>query len=716
MPASPLPNLPSLLRAIGQAQTKAQRALAFDDLVAVLQATESATPFIRKMVSSGRDGRRIAFEVLIRLPQPIPLDLVAFAGQLLGRRLPSRLRGQAAKTLLEALPTNHDLTSRILESFTKKLAPDAAIRRLQSLQEICTRIEIAGYISKLKQVSEKPCPRCGLRLAPEDFVKHLWAEHRLLYDGQKVREPWEAITSWVNLYQRTNDVTHLERAANLATVIDPEKGATRLNRILLAVGSTDPVAQARLRAEAIRAKAGLCPTCLALVPNPNPLPEKPYLFAAGGTISWDGWKIEVADQGLVTHLRMKQPGKSPSEMAEPKRPFTRRGIVWLFCFPLICISCLGSIFADSRMLPPVLVSGPLIVVALLAYFFIRTRWDRVTPATDRAVDYAWQFLEPIENKNEFLAGLLCVSLKHGDPKVREKPLDKILAGLRSGSDSETPIQLAIELEYQDALTSGEDELLPLSRLAGDCFDGQIPLAILENTLAGIVPKFSPENRSRLRVLLLTQAFRTGLMPLDIRDIGRACPVLGASLASEDFKGISRLYVLFQMRQSRPWSAIGSAATAFDLARYPDLGGEFLTEHPNLLLVQFGSDLSNDESEPSPLLICEDGVIYKQQVIVRDSVIRFRQRSVLRGGGYELYIDDLVWRFKSSPERLKERLEFWRDFLFRNLRPTARNAEGRSGKRDLLLNKHLATCPECRTSFVVIPGEIGIQKFTDDEDL
>lgn len=715
MATGPLPNLPSLLKAIGQAQTKAQRSLAFDDLVAVLQATDTAVPFVKKIISTGRHGRRIAFEILVRLPLPIPFELVGHAIPYLGKRLPSSLRKRAAKKLLESLSLEHELVPRLLDSFIRKLNLDAAVHRLQSLQEICSRPEIQKRIAKLKQVNEKSCPRCGIRLTTEELVQHLWLEHRLLYDGEKVREPWEAITSWVSLSQRMNDRSYLEKATYLAKTIDPEAGPHRLNRILLALDRNDLQSQTHLREQAIRTQGSLCPTCFALVPVSHALPRRPYVFAAGGTIEWDDYRIEVKEEGLLTHLKIQGKDLPPYHRPEPGSPLTRRGVVWLCCFPLLCLAVFAAAIADRRMVHPLFISWMLIFLATAAYYWVRSRWDNLSPATDRAVDHAWEFLESHETKNRFVTGLLCVSLKYGTPEVRESLLKKMRAHLQKPNTSVLDLQLLVELQFRDAIQSGQDPLLPLARLAGDCFEGLIPLSVLETTLLELRDENKLESRSRLRVLLIAQAFRAGLTPLDLRDLGRACPNLGEAMASEDIKGISRLYVLHEMRNTRPWMHIGSAATVFDLARYPALVGEFLAEHPNLLLVQFGTDLWKEEGEPSTLLICEDGIIFNQQTIGRETILRLRQRSILRGGGYELYIDEQIYRFKNSPLRLKERLEFWRDFLFGKLRPASRHVERRSGKRDVLLNSHLITCPECRTAFLGIIGQIGLKNFQEEED-
>ncbi|MCX7665265.1 MAG: hypothetical protein N2112_06960 [Gemmataceae bacterium] len=716
MATGPLPNLPSLLKAIGQAQTKAQRSLAFDDLVAVLQATDNAVPFVKKMIATGRHGRRIAFEILVRLPLPIPFELVGHAIPYLGKRLPSSLRKRAAKQLLESLSLEHELVPRLLDSFIRKLNPDAAVHRLQSLQEICSRPEIQTRIAKLKQFNEKSCPRCRIRLSPEELVQHLWLEHRLLYDGEKVREPWEVITSWVTLSLRMNDSSYLEKATYLAKTIDPETGPHRLNRILLALDQNDLQSQAHLREQAIRTQGSLCPTCFALVPVSHALPRRPYVFAAGGTIEWEDYRIEVKEEGLLTHLKIQGKDLPRYHRPEPQIPLTRRGVVWLCCFPLLCLAVFATLIADRRMAHPLLISSTLIMLAIVAYYWVRHRWDSLALPTDRAVDYAWEFLEDHETSSSFVTGLLCVSLKRGTPEIRERLLEKMLANLRKANTSVLELQLLIELQSRDAIQSGQDPLLPLARLAGDCFEGLVPLSVLETTLFELRDENKSESRSRLRVLLIAQAFRAGLTPLDLRDLGRACPNLGETLASEDIKGISRLYVLHEMRNTRPWMRMGSAATVFDLARYPALGGDFLAEHPNLLLVQFGTDLRKEEGESSTLLICEDGIIFNQQTIGRDTVFRVRQRSVLRGGGYDFYIDEQIYRFKNSPLRLKERLEFWRDFLFGKLRPASRHVERHSGKRDVLLNPHLVTCPECRTTFLGIIGEIGLKNFQEEDDL
>ena len=61
------------------------------------------------------------------------------------------------------------------------------------------------------------CPRCPTELRKKDMVGHLWEKHRLVLDGQRVREPWRVIEDWVVDYGLEKDPQVLQRCRELAT-------------------------------------------------------------------------------------------------------------------------------------------------------------------------------------------------------------------------------------------------------------------------------------------------------------------------------------------------------------------------------------------------------------------------------------------------------------------------------------------------------------------
>jgi hypothetical protein len=154
-----------------------------------------------------------------------------------------------------------------------------------------------------------------------------------------------------------------------------------------------------------------------------------------------------------------------------------------------------------------------------------------------------------------------------------------------------------------------------------------------------------------------------------------------------------------------WQRIGSATAVFDLARYPKLAENYLRQRPDLLLFQ----ASGGTDGAAPILVCEEGVVYRDTVITGPNpAIRVRARSLVRGGGYELTIDDQVYRFREDPTLLARRLKGWALFLFKEFLPRARLLTRRTSPQgDRLLRQKVASCPECRTAFLGLAGEIGL---------
>jgi hypothetical protein len=205
--------------------------------------------------------------------------------------------------------------------------------------------------------------------------------------------------------------------------------------------------------------------------------------------------------------------------------------------------------------------------------------------------------------------------------------------------------------------------------------------------------------------MLARAFAAGLEAEDLRMIGQVCPALGAAYASEDRDGLARLRLLWLYRPRRLWQRIGSATAVFDLARYPKLAENYLKQRPDLLLFQ----ASGGTDGAAPILVCEEGVVYRESVITGPNpVIGVKARSLVRGGGYEMTIDDRVYKFRDDPTLLVRRLKAWSLFLFKEFLPRARLLTRRhSPQGDRLLLQKVTACPECRKTFLELAGEIGL---------
>ena len=350
-------------------------------------------------------------------------------------------------------------------------------------------------------------------------------------------------------------------------------------------------------------------------------------------------------------------GRHALRRSRPEARLTRRGAVLLFLLPIVALACIFAVLPPILGLAPRYSGGWLAPVGGRCLFRGCVELGKCRPIySDRAIDHAWTLMTPRLIQHEirrpeaaFLSGLAEASRGRGDAEAREDALEKTIAILkrdRVGIPYLTPLSV---LRITDAAARSADDLPLIAGEVGDCFDALLPLDHADRLVHDV--RGDPKDRTRrarLRVLILARAFAAGLETEDLRIIGQVCPILGTSYASEDRDGVARLKLLWLYRPRRLWQRIGSATTVFDLARYPKLAENYLRQRPDLLLFQAtgGSD------EAAPILVCEEGVVYRDVVITDPRIpIRVRARSLVRGGGFELTIGERVVSLPRRPDAL-----------------------------------------------------------------
>jgi hypothetical protein len=715
-PTSPAPpGLGEHLRRIGAARDKAARAAAFDDLAREAERTGTAADLVRRLLHRDTNGQRLALEVAARLGPPLPAELISPLVALVERtRFPTRLRITVAGRLIRSVPADSGLAEHLIEVLQRRVSPPRAVNRLRRLAGLVPRLEpLDRALAELESAPGPSCPRCGTRLRPDELAKHLWERHRLLLESGRVREPWDVVGEWVADFARTNRAEYLDRASDLAQALDPAGGLTRVHRLLLAGGTNDEEAHALLRAEAEEKHASLCPHCYALVPQPLRAAPVPVLVGSG-RVEGGGFRVELADAYLFTRLVISTPQALIFNGPEPGRAVTRRGAVVLFLLPLLAVACVCALLPPAFGIAPIVPVLAVLLAAVFAYVGVRIVWGETGNPTDRAVDHAWALLVPRLLQHEvrrpdaaFLAGLAQASRGRGDPEAREEQVRRagdVLRTDRVGIPYLTPLSV---LRTADAVAAGADDLPLIADEVGAVFDVALPLDHGERVVRELRgDPVDVTRRARLRVLVLARAFAAGLEPEDLRLIGRLSPTLGAAYASEDRAGLARLRLLWLYRPRRLWQRVGSATTVFDLARYPKLAENYLKQRPDLLLFQ----ASGGSDEAAPILVCEEGVVYRDAVITDpDTPIRVRARTLVKGGGWELTIGERVYKFREDPTLLARRLKGWALFLFIEFLPRARMLiRRRSEHGDRLLSQRLSACPECGKTFLGLAGEIGLE--------
>lgn len=701
------------LRRIGAARDQGERSAGFAALAEEAHQAGAAVELIYRLLHRGSNGVRFALEVAARLPPPLPAEHIPTLVDLVENpRFPTRLRIAVAAQVIRSVPGSSLFVERMIDALRRKVAPGRALNRLRRLAALAPPPEpLSRALADLDPRVTSPCPRCGARLEADELVKHLWERHQLLLESGRVREPWDVIGQWVSDFNRTNKADYLDRAIELAQALDPTDGISRVHRLLLLGGSDDEEAHALLRAEAAEKNATLCPHCYALVPLPTRATPTPVVVASG-RVDGGGYRVELTDRYIFNLLRADTPDGLIYLGPEPGNALTRRGAVLLFVVPLTVAAIAFAVLPPILHMAPAASVAGVLLIGLVAYIGVRAARAHDRLPADRAVDHSWTILVPRLLKRParredaaFLAGLAVASQERGNPEVREEQLEKAITYLRRepvGIPHVTPLSaLTIADLGEDA-----DDLPLIAGEIGSSFDGALPLDHAESLVKEL--RGDPADRTRrvrLRVLMLARAFAAGLEAEDLRMIGQVCTGLGAAYASEDRDGLARLRLLWLYRPRRLWQRIGSATAVFDLARYPKLAENYLRQRPDLLLFQ----ASGGTDGAAPILVCEEGVVYRETVIADPNpVIRVKARSPVRGGGYEMTIGERVYKFRDDPTLLVRRLKAWSLFLFKEFLPRARLLTRRhSPQGDRLLLQKVTACPECRKTFLGLAGEIGL---------
>jgi hypothetical protein len=707
-------NLGDHLRRIGRARDKAARTAAFAELAHEAEAAGAVSNLLGRLLTRDTNSQRFGLEVAARLTPPLPGDYLPLLIELLdSAQFPTQLRLAVAANIVRCVPAESPDVLHILATLQKDVSPVRAINRLRRLATLVPPVPaLKQALSELDTGSAASCPRCGARVAPEDLVKHLWERHRLLLENGRVREPWDVIGQWLTDFARTSRPEYLDRSADLAQTLDPTGGLTRVHQLVLAGGTDDEDARALLRAEALEKQATLCPHCYALVPQPDRAAPTRVLVGSG-RVDGGGFRVEQRDCCLYFSLRVQTPEVTLFAGMEPGHTLTRRGAVLLFLLPLIGLAVVFATLPPLLGVEPIVPVSVVLFAALVSYLGVRiARFDRGNPS-DRVVDHAWTMLVPrllqVQMRRPdaaFIAGLANASRGRGHAAIRQGPLQTAAIDLRKEARGIPYLNSISSLRVADFAATGGDDLLQIADEVGECFDGQLPLDHAERLIMDL--RGDPTKRTRrarLRVLILARAFGAGLETGDMRRIGQLFPALGAAYASEDRAGLSRLRLLWLYRPRRLWQRVGSATTVFDLARYPTLAEIYLKQRPDLLLFQ----ASGGSEEIAPILICEEGVVFRDTVITdADTRIASRPRPLLKGGGYELMIDEVVFRFREDPTLLARRLKEWCRFLFDEFLPRARLLNRRrSAHGDRLLTQKAVQCTECGKTFLGLTGDIGL---------
>ncbi len=707
------------LRRIAAARGRQRRRRAIDDLASSVQSNNLVVPFLSRLVSTDRHGERLALEIASRLDLPLPDAVCRLLVPLLSSpRYPAALRLDGALRILRSLPASSLLVSELLQALTDGTSPRRAVDRLRHLlHHLPGHPAIEALSKELEKQTAIACPRCGAHLQRPDLVVHLWQAHRLLMEGGRARDPWKMIEGWLDEYAQNGRKELLERSCELGQQLDPVTGLTRVHRLLLAAGLTDEEAKENLSAQAEGRRASLCPHCYALVlQEHDPLPAPINL--SDGRIGGNGCTVEVSDRYFATRLFAATSAEILHDGPEPGRGLTRRGQSIFHVGPFVVIAFALAVLLPPRVLPPLTPVSLVLMAALFLYLRIRAHHGPVSEPAQRAIDHAWRFLAPRMHRPEFspddaqfLGRLAISSVGLGSPEIREQALERLtkltLPEVINGNVPSGNLAALRCLEIDDLIRLGRDAVPILANELALSLSTELPLAYGEQLLEAWPSEARDRGqRARLRVLLCERAFDSGFEARDLHELGRVTTILGQAYASEDLNGLLRLRWLWNNRPARVWQRNGAASTVFDLARFPTIASQYLTDRPDLLLFQPMSVGGNDREASAPILICEEGVVYRD-IVINDPDISIVIKE--RSDSYELSVGKQKLVFQQEPELLARRLRGWTQFVFRELLPaSALLADRRTpGKLRPLMRQKTLLCPECGNSFLALRGEVGI---------
>lgn len=667
-------------------------------------------------------ARRLALEVIARLPAPLPPSLVRPARLLLNDRDASE---ELQACIVAAALMHRDgerLAARMLRWFTAGLPAKAAARRLRGL------LKAVGPHSLLTVALERhqgrrrlQCPRCGADLSREEMERHLWAEHRLLLEGLRVRDPWEVVEEWADDYRARRDPAMLERLRLASARLDPEGGPARLERLLLARGLGDPDAQRARLTLAREEHAGCCPWCYALVPVPRELPPLDINLRPG-RLSAGGYEVEVDERGLFTRLLVRTPLTVLHADREPGRSFTPRGAAAAAAGPIVLLALLAAalwpIAWFGLPLPPV---AFLLLVATLAGLLAGAlaRFDR--PAKERVFDHAWTMLAPrlfADGYNladsRFLAGLARLSSRQERTDVPEAALRAALALTEEAAILRRApaghLAALCRLSAECAAARGGDPVALVARWVALAFEGKVPLAFAQNLFEDWAADWwSPGQLCRLRVWVLDRAFEAGFEVQGLLDAGQTAPALGTVIGTNAPRRLAALRLLWSLRASRPWDRLGDVRTAFELAQVPARVAIFEALPDVLLWQEDRTNAVTSESGatgPAVIRLTLSGVWVQAELFAMPPrLFEVRQR----GPTWEMRLGRVTFRLPNDPEPLVRTLEKWLRYAFHEFLPQVdRVREWVSPDRSALLAAWGAVaCPECGRHLLPRVGEVGL---------
>ncbi len=669
------------------------------------------------LVMSGPGGARLALEFLSRIPDPLSINLVVAVVPVLKSKLPANLlRLHVAGRLLSSVPDDPQAVTPIVRSLTDGLSKSKALERMLQLQSrVATCQTLDVMIEAAEARSRLRCPRCPARLTRFQFIPHLWAKHRMVYEHGHAIEPRALLDALVTDAATGSDVALVDYTYFLSRQYYPDVPTRQVFQALASRSSPDPTQIDQLLDAATKDHAGLCPVCLTAVQDPIPL-LAPEAALANGRLSAEGYGVEVRDTARGQIATVTRPNVEPDDDIEfgPRRPPRLVGV--LSALPIVFIAMVAVFLVPKRVVSPLLVATVLGGAAWLIYLVGRYLSKPLPDRSERALALAWSSLTSGVGRSDaairFLTRLSRVSISQGNAIERSPAVYELVEHAAVLADKgPTQMQLfaaARVLQVFDGGEMGRERVVGLANLFEPFLRGELPPVFAEAAAEIVLTcgRMKPGEPQRLGILLIGRAFEAGLQPIDVITVTRYCPWFRQLVLGATAEHLALLHVVWTIRTEEAWSNIGNATTVFDYAEnFATESRKVLGEHPDTLLrIEFPDAL---EAELGPVVLTARGLAIGGSVLADpDSNLEM----VRAGSG--------IWRLQFGPyripmnERLTDRLlvQFrnWLRYRAFKLVPAAeQSAPTRPGPRTVVILNSLAVpCPLCNTVCIHRAGRIG----------
>lgn len=690
------------------------RVAVLKELVRIHTGKRSIAEVVAALSAEGKKGRRLALEFLARLRPPIPMVAVIAAGSLLtNRKLPTVLRVAAAGRILSAIPDSPDAVRPVVGWLTVGLSRPRTLSRLFALQCRVRKCDtLDGFVKTAEAKLQFRCPRCPARLPKGEFIRHLWMKHRLEFakgkarDSQKILD--EAVTAGAK--RDPEDSGPLDRAFAIAAIHYPDSPPSQTLQALASRSGGTGVEP--LVSRAARDHAGLCPTCLAAMPDPVPaLP--PPLALGGGRLVGEGYSVMVADSPVGRKVEIVTP-KGTEPGSPPTNRLSPRLAAVLFAGPILLLGAVLAVVLPTGFASPLVVVGWLTAIAWLVYFAVRFLRNPLPNANDVAIDRAWSHVVPGIGRKppaiRFLARLCRTSLRAGSPEARTKAVWETVEHAAMLADKGWPHQqwlaAARVLQAVDGPKAGRERVSAMAGVFESFLRGEVSVGYADAAAETILGAdiLQPGDPERLGILIAGKAFEAGLTAADITAVARFAPAFRRLLPDSADDHLRRMHTVWRVRTKKPWAENGPATHVFDLAEVPT-SRKFLGEFPDTLLRLTVDE--HIESEIGPLLVCTRGVVIGGKVLSDASAAVDVTKSKTTPG-YDLAVGPFRFALtRRPPTKFANDLRSWLRFWGTLTKSSAPGDRVNPDKIAGFFAPIVSGCPLCRANVVVRNGRFGV---------